>query len=45
MLTGKMNDIYVSEAHPCPTVNGGAGPGCAIPIEDLSTAPKPGELQ
>ena len=30
-----MNDIYVSEAHVCPTVNGDAGPECAVTIDDL----------
>ena len=35
MLTGKNSDIYVSEAHVCPTVNGDAGPECAAPIDDL----------
>jgi hypothetical protein len=35
MLTGKINDIYVSEARVCPTVNGDAGRECAGPIEDL----------
>ena len=35
MLTGKMNDIHVSEAHVCPTVNGDAGRECAASIDDL----------
>ena len=30
-----MNDSYVSDAHVCPTVNGDAGPECAVPIDDL----------
>ena len=35
MLKGENSDIYVSEAHVCPTVNGDAGPECAAPIDDL----------
>ncbi len=35
MLTAKMGEIHVTEAHVCPTVNGDAGPDCAVPINDL----------
>src|ERR1700730_11679433 len=30
-----MNDIYVSQAHARPTVNGDAGPECPVPTDDL----------
>ena len=33
-----MNDIYLSEAHVCSTVNGDAGPECAAPMMICSSA-------